>query len=303
MRKSILIGVLVLGLMAALLGPGISNDEHNGALAQPSCTVTVQPGQSIQTAIDRAQERAVICLAEGIWRENIVIEKSLTLYGAGKDDRGNWLTWIKGSEAGRPVLRIKSGTKIEVVIENFAIAEAKTFSPNKFCAARSPQWICPDGLQIWSLVQATIRNIQISGNPYVGLLLLGSAQATVTNASIFGNRFGIDMSGSAQVQINNTQIFSNSFYGIEILDKAKATLFNTTIKNNGIHCSNYICNGITVFDKVQLEIRDSHIINNNDWGIAAALIKCGYRSNSFTGRVMLVNNVIEGNRRGQICLP
>ncbi len=53
-----------------------------GALAQP-CTITVQPGESIQEAIDAAPEGATLCLAEGVWEEHITIEKSLTLCGAG----------------------------------------------------------------------------------------------------------------------------------------------------------------------------------------------------------------------------
>jgi hypothetical protein len=40
-------------------------------LAQVNCTVTVQPGESIQKAIDAAQEGAIICLTEGIWEEGI----------------------------------------------------------------------------------------------------------------------------------------------------------------------------------------------------------------------------------------
>lgn len=290
-----------LGAALALLVLAARNGGQTG-VAQ-ACTVTLSPGQSIQSAIDQATSGAVICLSQGAWEENLTISKSLTLQGAGKDNKATWLTWVKGKEAGKPILRIKSGTRIEVIIEGLATVEAKPFSSNEFCAAKAPHWICPDGIQVWSLVQATIRNVRISSNPFVGLLLLDSAQVTITDTSISDNRFGIDMSSSAQAQITNSQIFGNGFYGIEILDTAKATISNTTIEGNGTRCSNYICNGITVFDRVQLEIRDSRVANNTAWGVAAVLIECGYSSNSFTGRVTLANNVIEGNRRGQVCLP
>ena len=296
---------LSLAVLAALLGLGSAiSSVGEGSLAQAQeCTVTLRPGESIQAAIDQAQAGAVICLQAGTWKENIRIAKSLTLRGVGQDGQGRWLTWVKGAQSGKPVLRLESDSRIEVVIEDLAVAEAKPFRSNEFCRARDPQWICPDGIQVWSLVRATIRNVRISNNAFVGLLLLGSAQATVAGTTISGNRFGIDMSSSAQAQITTTWIFDNGFYGIEILDTAQATISHTTIESNGTRCANYICNGITVFDKVRLEVRDSRIVRNTHWGVAAALIKCGYSANAFTGQVMLVNNTIKDNRRGQVCLP
>jgi nitrous oxidase accessory protein NosD len=48
-----------------------------------NCVVTVQPGQSIQQAINTVSEGALVCVASGTFTENITITKSLSLRGAG----------------------------------------------------------------------------------------------------------------------------------------------------------------------------------------------------------------------------
>jgi len=60
------------------LGSSLGAWGEGTLAAQEECTVIVQPGESIQAAIDQAQEGDVICLAEGTWVENVKIEKSLT---------------------------------------------------------------------------------------------------------------------------------------------------------------------------------------------------------------------------------
>jgi len=75
---------LILGLgLVGFLGPGLAQ----------SCSVTVYPGESIQSAIDSAWPGAVICLAEGSWQENLIITKDdLVLRGEGPSK-----TFVTGS--------------------------------------------------------------------------------------------------------------------------------------------------------------------------------------------------------------
>ncbi|MCI2426788.1 hypothetical protein LM597_05210 [Candidatus Acetothermia bacterium] len=75
---------------------------------RPTYTIFVQPEESIQEAIDRAPEGAVIYLGEGTWQENIKITKPLTLRGQGPEK-----TVIKAVEAG-PLVEIE-GEGIQVV--------------------------------------------------------------------------------------------------------------------------------------------------------------------------------------------
>ena len=75
-RRMLRTMTVILGILTVVLSV-----STNALLAQetPEYTITVQPGESIQAAIDKAPAGAVICLSAGVWEENIKIERSLTL--------------------------------------------------------------------------------------------------------------------------------------------------------------------------------------------------------------------------------
>jgi pectin methylesterase-like acyl-CoA thioesterase len=76
MRRGLILFLWTTAILAVLAGGSVAFAEQT-----PSCQVFVQPGESIQAAIDAALEGAVICLAAGEWQEDIAITKSLTLMG------------------------------------------------------------------------------------------------------------------------------------------------------------------------------------------------------------------------------
>ena len=85
-------GLAVVAVLAALFS--VLMDSGTAAAEEtPSCTITVQPGESIQAAIDAAPEGALICLASGEWQENLTISKSLTIRS-----QGTLAPWISGQE-------------------------------------------------------------------------------------------------------------------------------------------------------------------------------------------------------------
>lgn len=92
------LSVAILTVLAVLMS--------SSGQGQPSCTVTVQPGQSIQEAIDRASEGAVICISADNfpYMEHLTITKSLTLRGAGPEE-----TILKASANGGLVGSIIAG--------------------------------------------------------------------------------------------------------------------------------------------------------------------------------------------------
>ena len=147
------------GLGLALVFLAMATGSIGTAQAERSCTVTLQPGQSIQRAIDRAAEGDVICLAEGTWRESIKIEKSLTLRGQGQEK-----TIIKGKEVGYPVIWIESEEVIEVKIEGLTVAEAKVGAKRTWKE---------NGIRIGGEAKVSIQNSTISGNRYEGILMRG----------------------------------------------------------------------------------------------------------------------------------
>ena len=71
---------LLLGLVALGIGLGLIGCAGQGI--GESCSVTLPPGESIQSTIDEANKDAVICLEAGTWNATVRIDRSVTLRGA-----------------------------------------------------------------------------------------------------------------------------------------------------------------------------------------------------------------------------
>jgi parallel beta-helix repeat protein len=254
----------VLGLAVGLFSLG--NSSGMGAGDQLPCTVTVQPGESIQAAIDKAEEGAVICLAEGTWEENLVIGKGLTLRGLGPEK-----SVIKGVKEGEPVILITSDAEIGVIVEGLTIAEAKGW-----CY----EWLrCPNGLSLGGKVKAIIKGNTISGNSN-GISMLDSAQAYIWGNTISENLlyYGIWMSDSAKAYILWNTISGN--HGIGIEGSAQAYISGNTISENGN-------DGIYMRESAQATI-EGNIISGNWSGI--------YMGGS--AQATIEGNIISGNKIG-----
>ncbi|MBS8122386.1 putative pectinesterase, partial [Candidatus Vampirococcus lugosii] len=66
---------------------GVDEDDFKIInISNNSCDITVENGESIQTAIDDAQEDYVICVKSGTYKENLEIDKKgIALIGVGTD--------------------------------------------------------------------------------------------------------------------------------------------------------------------------------------------------------------------------
>ncbi len=266
-----------------------------GALTEP-CTITVQPGESIQAAIDAASPGDVICLSPGEWEENLLIEKRLTLRAAGTESEP--LALIRSAREDWPVIRISSEEPIDVTIQGLKITGA--FGD---CYKGAPEWICAfgisvhgkatavienntisdngDGIGMWDSSQATIDNNTITDNDWHGIGMWDSSQATVDNNTITGNDWhGIGMRDSSQATIESNAISGNR-YGIRMVDSSQATVENNVISDN-----NEL--GIGMWDSSQATIKDSTIQGNTREGISLL----------DSAQATVENNAISGNGRG-----
>jgi parallel beta-helix repeat protein len=336
--------ILLVGLFVAAFGL-----LRRDAPRAQDCSVTVQPGQTIRSAIAQASVGAVICLSAGTWEENLLINKGLTLRGAGPDQ-----TLIQGVKVDEPIIRIEDFSNAMVTIEGLRMTQhhlkgwglgMDIFSTTGTVVIRNVQIVKTnrDGLQVMGRVSVNLIDSQISdsGDTYPHLLfdeggirVGGSAQLTITNSRVLDNKsyglvaydsatvkltdsrvsgnggekfvlrgVGLIAAGRATVELENSLISANEFHGLSVEDLAVVRVRQSTIEGNGLgffRCSrvNTICNGVVIQGQAVVELFDSQILNNLDWGLAAVRKECGYEEDQFTGQVFFYGqNTITGNNK------
>jgi parallel beta-helix repeat protein len=260
--------LLGLGAALVLLTLAVGNRGQVG-LAQADCTVTVEPGQSIQEAINKAPAGAVICLTAGTWEENIVIEKSLTLRGEKEK------TVIDGVHENYPVVWVRAPEEQEVVVQ---LEGLRITGAEGRCA---DYYICADGVLLQGSAQATISNSSLSENGWAGIIVLwDSAQVTISDSSISRNGYeGIELWGSAQASISSSTLSGNGL-GIELWDSAQASISNSTLSENAT--------GIRLVSSAQATITNSTLSVNRDEGIKL----------EDSAQVTITNSTLSGNKWG-----
>jgi len=303
------------------------------------------PFSSIRAAVEAARAGETITIGPGTYPENLMITKTLTLRGAGQDQ-----TVLKGVDPGKPVIRVESPQSIEITIHNLTVTGARMFNSSRDCAVAAPQWLCPDGIQLWGNVKATITSVQSSSNRNSGVTAAKNAQVTIQTSTFSDNEGdGLHLVDSARATVQDTQVFGNNDDGVQVSEDAVLEIKNSVIRDNrgnlpgkfseglyitgtaqvtaqGITITGNGDDGIDIGDSARLDMRDSIVQSNNDsgivvrdrvrvtiaqsriltnrgWGIIAELKKCGYDKDSFTGQVILRDNEITRNQKGQVCLP
>jgi len=208
-RVCLLTAIVVVVVMAA--------SWRHAPLAQdqPTATITVQPGGSIQAAIDSAPEGAVVYLPEGEWTEYVTIEKSLTLRGAGADR-----TRIRGKSSDGPVVRVRkpAGT---AAIEDLTLTGGQG---GKFGF----------GLAVLDTSVARVSRCVISANAIHGIVLFNRARCDVSNCTIRDNpKNGIVTYQDARALIFDSVVTGNGWSGVTVEVNAEADIAGCTISRNG----------------------------------------------------------------------
>jgi parallel beta-helix repeat protein len=214
----------------------------------------------IQDAIDNSSNGDTIMVYHGFYRENIVIQPSLTIIG--EDTKS---TIIDGGESGTVVSISSDETHIEgFTIQNagndihsagIAISRAKN--------VRVAQCIIQDngGLGITvsgkdtSLVTIDMNTIQ--NNSY-GIYLYDSPQFSVRDNNICGNAEGMYIIGSPGSSIRDNTIVNRGL-GLHIENSFDLLVQGNWIANNA--------NGVYAFNSSEITFQDNTIRSNRWYGL------------------------------------
>ncbi len=237
-----------------------------GLLANGAYTITVEPGDSIQAAIDTAPEGAVVCMGEGVWEENLLITTNLTLRG-----QGPGRTVLRARETDRPVVWISPSPwrqLVEVSVEELTVTGARgSFDRSAIlveedarativtCNISGNEW----GVGLWGMARATLVNCTISQNSSYGIWILEDARATIINTDISQNECAIWLTHSAQVTISECTIADNSFTGIQLEASSRAAVTESSISGSEV--------GIWLVDSAEADISNCRIFGNSWYGV------------------------------------
>jgi hypothetical protein len=256
---------------ALILLASATTREGQISLAQADCTIMIQPGQSLQKAIDSAPEGAVICLSVGTFEESsITIYKSLTLQGTGSEK-----TILKAKDKDKPVIKV--GGTSEIRIEDLAATGA----------------VDSAGLFIHEKSKVTLIRLNLSNNLY-GLIAVGLVKVSLKECEISNNGIGILVDRSAQVDLTNCLLFAHRSTGLMIGEFAVLTMANSSIFDNSF-------DGVSIGSFSSVYIENSRVYSNRGFagvtvgGVSPSLsiVNSQIYSNETTGLLTRGSAVVE----------
>jgi hypothetical protein len=172
------------------------------------------------------------------------------------------------------------------------------------------------GLSVRGSAQVNVVNSVFSANGDHGCIVEGASSASFSHAVLAENgRGGLLAVGLARLTLSNSHIIANQFDGVWARGSSSVEIRQSTIENNGTDrgCprTDQYCHGVEAWERAQINIIGAKIMNNADWGVAAYLLKCGYSTDSFAGKLtvdaesQVTNNNKTGNHPapGNLCLP
>ncbi|MDD4247942.1 MAG: PKD domain-containing protein [Methanosarcina sp.] len=253
--------VLLIAFLILLLVAGI------GAAAE----IIVQPGDSVQTAVNNAISGDVITIKPGTYTENIIISKdSLTIR----------------SESGKPdntIIKAKSSTVNVLSVQ----ANDVKISGIKAIGASGSSY---SGIYLSGCNNCIIENNKLMSNGR-GIYLVSSKGCTVSKNTITNNGYyGIVLGSSSKNTISGNTA-SNDARGIHIGSSDDNTLSGNTVTSNSV-LGLYVCG-----------LSDRNLVYNNYFNNTAMTIKSGsgnaYNTTKTAGKNIIHGTYIGGNFWGK----
>ena len=271
--------------------------------------VEVRQGESIQAAIDKAQEGSIIKVHPGVYKERLQIKKdSISLRGDGQA-----IIDLDGQRTSGSAIDITNRRNVQ--IDGFEIRNVR--------GGDTPTGIKVEGTsRDISITNNNIHHIENSKNAH-GIVVRGTSAEPMRNIIIAGNQVHHNKLGSSEtIAINgnvdgfrviNNKVHDNDNIGIDVIgyegvgragiDRARNgiiagnTVFNIDTKSNPAYKGDRSGAGIYVDGGSDVIIEGNHIKNSN-YGIELASEHRG----KLTSRIQVRGNVVEGSHLAGISL-
>ena len=204
----------------------------------------VNPGESIQTAVNTADPGDTIIVRDGTYTENVNVNKHLTI----KSENGSDVTIVQAKNSNDEIFKV---TANYVNISGFTVIGA----------IGHIYW--PAGIYLYDSCNSTIANNNVSNNG-IGIRLLCTNNNTISNNNVSNNKYGISHEGGSNNVIANNSV-SNNEYGMFVRSS------NNIIANNNVSNNRY---GIHIYNSCYITLRGNQLSNNKyNFGIDGCKLK------------------------------
>jgi len=214
----------------------------------------------IQHAVDNAIDGETVCVKDGVYTENVNLNKRLTV----RSENGSSSTIV---QAATPTTGVIVVTANYVNLSGFMVTGANAGS----------KWIA--GIDLWSANYCNISNNNALYNGF-GISLQSSSNNMLANNIASNNKRGIFLGFSSNNTLANNTANFNSWQGIRIEDDSHNILLtNNTAKLNSK-------SGISLWQSGKSVLTNNNASNNED-GIS---LGCYSHNNTLTNNIANSNN-------------
>ena len=304
-----------------------------GAIAGlPDAIITIEPGDSVQQAIDRVLPGGTIILKPGTYelQESLRMRSSMTLMSESTD--ANDVVLAMGSREETALIVGQIGSE---VANSIRIANLTVIGGRIGISVASDNGIIAGGSHDVSLMNVTIqgaslaalyvtsgvttaRNCRLENAGQFGLASLWLARITMTDCEILRNgdpriaalahfpTSGVLVSASSHVELVSCSIRSSGRYGVSVEENGWLSLHGCEIQESG-------SDGIVLWDQATLLIEECTVQSNIGWGLRAhspdctpsdlALLSMHYHTGALVGTANAIPGPDEphGNLFGAVC--
>jgi len=159
---------------------------------------------TIQQAIDNASDGDTIIVEDGIYYENVAVNKSITLIGenavidAGNTGNAISITLDGVNISGFVVRNGSCGINISAGANHTTIKNCKIVNNSE------------EGIILSNVSNIEVTGCKVSGSD-IGIVMLGCKNSTITDCAIFYNGYGMSISAMGNYTSDSNRIYHNDF--------------------------------------------------------------------------------------------
>jgi parallel beta-helix repeat protein len=224
----------------------------------------------IQEAINKASAGDTIIVHSGVYYENVVVDKSVTLKGIGQPV-------VNASGKGNVIRLGADGIRLE----GFNVTKGSRDGGAGIAIGSSNNTITDNnisnnsiGISLWHSSNNNITGNNVSNNNEEGIFLFFSSNNTITGNNVSNNERGISLLYSSNNNITGNNV-SNNEGGISLLYSS----------NNNITGNKFVNDDLAIYDSYQNTVEDN-IVNGKPLVYLEDLSDCKVED---AGQVILVN--------------